>query len=57
MVFNPVSPAIELFKKAYLGAGTINLYHTALSVLLTALIIFSGIIIFNKTEKTFMDTV
>jgi lipopolysaccharide transport system permease protein len=57
MVFNPVSPAIELFKKAYLGAGTINLYHTGLSVLLTALIVFSGIIIFNKTEKTFMDTV
>jgi lipopolysaccharide transport system permease protein len=57
MILNPVSPAIELFKKAYLGAGTIDLYHTVLSVLLTGLIIFTGIIIFNKTEKTFMDTV
>jgi lipopolysaccharide transport system permease protein len=57
MVLNPVVPAIELFKKAYLGAGTINFYHMGLSVLITMFIVLSGIIIFNKTEKTFMDTV
>jgi lipopolysaccharide transport system permease protein len=57
MVLNPLVPAIELFKKAYLGAGTVNLYHAGLSALITLLIVVSGIIIFNKTEKTFMDTV
>jgi lipopolysaccharide transport system permease protein len=57
MVLNPVSPAIEFFKKAYLGAGTIEPCHVALSVLLAGIILFTGIIIFNKTEKTFMDTV
>jgi lipopolysaccharide transport system permease protein len=57
IVLNPITPAIEIFRMAYLGAGTINLYHTGISVLITLLIVVSGIIIFNKTEKTFMDTV
>jgi lipopolysaccharide transport system permease protein len=57
MVLNPVSPAIELFKKAWLGVGTLDPYHTALSALFMVIIVFTGIIIFNKTEKTFMDTV
>ena len=57
MIFNPITPAIELFKKAYLGTGTINLFYSGLSIILTLVIVFTGIIIFNKTEKTFMDTV
>ncbi len=57
MIINPVVPAIEFFKIAWLGAGTINPYHAGLSVALAAIIIFTGIIIFNKTEKTFVDTI
>ena len=57
MILNPVAPAIEFFKLAWLGAGTVNPTHTGLSVLLALLIIFTGIIIFNKTEKTFVDTI
>jgi lipopolysaccharide transport system permease protein len=57
MSLNPINPAIELFRKAYLGTGTIEPYYAGLSVLLTLLILFTGIIMFNKTEKTFMDTI
>lgn len=57
MVLNPMVPAVEIFRKAYLGAGTVNLFHTGLSLALTFVILFTGIIVFNKTEKTFMDTV
>ncbi len=57
MSLNPMVPVIEIFRKAYLGAGTINIFHTGLSVLLMIIILFTGIIIFNNTEKTFMDTV
>jgi lipopolysaccharide transport system permease protein len=57
MILNPVTPAIEFFKMAWLGAGTLNLLHTGLSVFLALLIIFTGIIIFNRTEKTFVDTI
>jgi lipopolysaccharide transport system permease protein len=57
MVLNPVAFGIEFFKKAWLGAGTIDVYNGALSVIITLLIAISGIIIFNKTEKTFVDTI
>jgi len=57
MIFNPVAPAIEFFKIAWLGAGTLNVVHAGLSALLALLIIFTGIIIFNRTEKTFVDTI
>ena len=57
MIINPVAPAIEFFRMAWLGAGTINPLHTGLSVLFAILIIFTGIIIFNRTEKTFVDTI
>ena len=57
MILNPVAPAIEFFKLAWLGAGTVDLLHTGLSVLFAFVIIFTGLIIFNKTEKTFVDTI
>jgi lipopolysaccharide transport system permease protein len=57
MILNPVTPAIELFKKAWLGAGTVIPLYTALSAALALAILLTGIIIFNKTEKNFMDTV
>lgn len=57
MILNPIVPAIELFRKAFLGAGTVDFRNTALSVMLTILIFFTGLIVFNRTEKTFMDTV
>lgn len=57
MILNPISPAIELFRKAWLGAGTINLLHVGLSALLALIIVVSGIVVFNRTEKTFVDTI
>jgi lipopolysaccharide transport system permease protein len=57
MILNPVAPAFEFFKLAWLGAGTIEPLLTGLSMLLAGIIIFTGIIIFNKTEKTFVDTI
>jgi lipopolysaccharide transport system permease protein len=57
MILNPVAPAVEFFRTAWLGAGTFNLFHTGLSASFALIIIVSGLIIFNKTEKTFVDTI
>jgi len=57
MILNPVTPAVEFFRKAWLGTGTIDLFHSGLSIILAFLIILSGIIVFNRTEKTFVDTI
>lgn len=57
LMINPVTAPVEVFRYAILGQGTIMPGYIALSGALTLLVVFVGIIIFNKVEKTFMDTV
>ncbi len=57
LALNPMVPVIEIFRKAYLGAGTIEIEHVCMSISITAFILFTGIVLFNRIEKTFMDTV
>ncbi len=57
MLLNPVAPIMELFRHAYLGAGSVSLGLLAYSIAITSLILFIGIILFNRVERTFMDTV
>lgn len=57
IMINPVTAPIEVFRYALLGQGTIVPAYYGLSVILTLMVAVSGIVIFNKVEKTFMDTV
>ena len=54
---NPVTPIIELFRAAYLGTTTYNFQYNLLSVVVTIAVFVLGVILFSRTEKTFMDTV
>jgi len=54
---NPVAPIIETFRYSYLGSGSVNLTMLGVSFLVITVILFIGIIMFNKTERTFLDTV
>lgn len=54
---NPMAPVIELFRFAFLGAGSVNLQSWLISCISTLCILFIGIILFSRVEKTFMDTV
>lgn len=57
MMVNPVSMPIELYRYALLGVGIINPISLIWSVVFAFFVLFCGIMIFNKVEKTFMDTV
>lgn len=57
LMFNPVTVPIEIFRYAVLGQGEINLLSLAFSVVFTILVAFFGIMIFNRVERNFMDTV
>lgn len=57
IMINPVTAPIELLRYALLGKGTIIPQYYVLSVVVTLLVAVLGIAIFNKVEKTFMDTV
>ena len=57
LCLNPVTSSAELMRYAILGQGTLNWGYYGLSWLLTVLVAVVGIMIFNKVERTFMDTV
>ena len=57
LMINPVTAPVEVIRYAILGKGTIMPGYLALSAVITALVLVFGIMIFNKVEKTFMDTV
>lgn len=55
--FNPLSSVFECFRYAFLGAGNFNPQGLAWSTLIIVAILAAGTVIFNKVEKSFMDTV
>jgi lipopolysaccharide transport system permease protein len=57
MMLNPMSGVIETFKYGFLGSGTFSWGLLAFSSVFTLIIFFVGLLVFNKTEKNFMDTV
>ncbi len=54
---NPIVQIVEIFRKAYLGTGTVTSLYIGMGIGITLLVLFSGIIMFNRIEKNFMDTV
>jgi lipopolysaccharide transport system permease protein len=57
ILVNPVSPLIEAFKYGLIGAGDFNLVHLLYSLIFTFVVLAIGIVLFNKVENKFMDTV
>ena len=57
LMVNPVVPVIEAFRYSFTGQGTFSVAYLTLSAVISVIVLLIGIIIFNKVEKTFMDTV
>lgn len=56
-MLNPMTPVINTFRKAFLGIGSFDWIHYLISWVVTLVVLFIGILLFNRVEKTFMDTV
>lgn len=54
---NPVTPCMLIVKHAYTGTGFIPWGAWGVSILFTVVVAIIGILIFNKVERTFLDTV
>ena len=54
---NPLSSIFECFRYAYLGTGTFTITDLLISTLVIVFLFFTGVLVFNKVEKSFMDTV
>jgi len=56
-MLNPMSPIVCNFRYAMLGCGQLEYKYWSISWGVTLFILMIGIILFNRVEKTFMDTV
>jgi lipopolysaccharide transport system permease protein len=54
---NPMTSIIEVFRFSFLGQGEFSFKSIGYSVGFTIVVLLVGIVVFNKTEKTFIDTV
>jgi lipopolysaccharide transport system permease protein len=56
-LINPMTPVLEGFRYGFLGTGSFEPIHLAVSGIITMVIFFVGLMVFNYTEKDFMDIV
>lgn len=54
---NPLSSIVETFRYAFLGSGHFNWNSLLYSTVVMLVLLVAGVVIFNKVEKSFMDTV
>lgn len=54
---NPVAPIIEAFRYGLTGSGTFSFSGILYSLLFGMVTLFIGILLFNRVERNFMDTV
>lgn len=54
---NPITAVIETFRYALLGAGSFHPMHLLYSAGFMVTVLVIGVLIFNKVEQSFMDTV
>lgn len=57
MKLNPITAIVETFKYSTLGAGTFSWYMLGYSFLFMVVVFFIGLVMFNREQRSFMDTV
>lgn len=56
-MLNPVTPTVLIMRYAFLGTGYFSLKYYLISWIVTIVVLFIGIVLFSRIEKTFADTV
>ncbi len=57
MALNPVTSIVETFRVATMGIGTFNWNYLIYSFVFMVVLLAVGIVVFNKVQRSFMDTV
>lgn len=57
MALNPVTSILEAFKYSTMGVGTFNWGHLVYSFVFMLVLLAAGVVVFNKVQRSFMDTV
>ena len=55
--FNPISAPVEIFRYAFFGISSIPMWAILYSMILSILVAFYGLIVFNQNEQKFIDVI
>lgn len=55
--YNPMTTVIETFRYGFLGQGTLSLTSLGITLGITIVILLSGVVVFNRVERSFIDTI
>lgn len=56
-MLNPVTSVVNIFRYGFLGIGQIEWLYYGIGWIVTCLFLLLGIMMFNRVERTFMDTI
>ncbi len=54
---NPITGVVETFRYAFFGVASVQPYYIAMSITVSAVLLFTGVLMFSITERSFIDTV
>lgn len=57
VVLNPMTMPVESFRYIFLGQGSVDPLYLGISVIVSLIFLFTGLLVFQKVERTFVDTV
>ena len=57
ILLNPMTPVIEVFRRGFFGVSDLNPIWLIYTSIFTLVVLFIGLILFNRIESSFMDTV
>ncbi|MCL5612403.1 MAG: ABC transporter permease [Chloroflexi bacterium] len=57
LLANPMTPIIEIFRYSFLGVSSLEPVYLFYSAVFMFVVLLIGVLIFNRVENTFMDTV
>jgi lipopolysaccharide transport system permease protein len=57
MSINPITSILEAFKFSTMGTGTFSWFSLGYSFFFMLILLVIGVIVFNRVQRSFMDTV
>lgn len=56
-MLNPVTSIVNVFRYGFIGIGQIEWLYYGIGWIVTFILLFIGVLMFNRVERTFMDTI
>lgn len=57
LMWNPAASVVECFRRRWLGSGSPSIAYLAVGAGLTMIIFVFGMLLFERTQRNFMDTI